>query len=85
MLLVVLVVIYGIIETSGASRWDRQRRPRASEASLADWANKVDRANLESVPYFIYSTINKAIVVVASGNRANLEVDRADLVLVPLQ
>ena len=85
MLLVVLVVIDKIIETSGAGGWDHRRRPRASEAGVADGANKVDRANLAPVPYFIYLTINKARVVVVSGNRANLEVDRADLVLVPLQ
>ena len=79
MLLVVLVVIDGIIETSRAGG------PRASEANMANGANKVDRANLASLPYIIYLTINKARVVVASGNRSNLEVDRANLVLVPLQ
>ena len=52
---------------------------------MANGANKVDRSKMASVPYFIYSTINKARVVVAYSNRANLEVDRANLVLVPLQ
>ena len=85
MLLVVLVVINKIIETSRASGWDHQRRPRASEAGLANGANKVDRSNLESVSYFIYLTINKARVAVATSNRASLEVDRVVLVLVPLQ
>ena len=50
MLLVVLVVINGIIETSRASGWDHQRRPRTSEAVVANGANKVDRANLALVP-----------------------------------
>ena len=54
MLLVVLVVINGIIQTSRAGGWDHRRRPRASEAGVANGANKVDRANLALVPYFIY-------------------------------
>ena len=63
MLLVVLVVINGIIETSRAGGWDHRRRP-SSEAGVANGANKVDRADLALVLYFIYSTMNKARGVV---------------------
>jgi hypothetical protein len=59
MLLVVLVVINGIIETSGAGGWDHQRRPRASEAGMADGANKVDRANLACHTLFIRQSIRQ--------------------------